>query len=339
MDAKHANLPAMRELRFICAAWLAGATVLLGIARGTDISPGGTFFGCCDGSAVVALDEMHFVTASDEDSTLRIYNRSHTNAPVWQHDFAEFLQLTAKAPESDLEGAARIGDVIYWISSHSRNSDGKERPNRQRLFATRIAKTTNGFALEPVGKPYRGLLAALLTEPKLSQFKLGDAARLSPEERGGLNIEGLAATAHGGLLVAFRNPLPENKALLVAIENPDDIMEGKPPRFSEPLLLDLGGRGVRDIALVGDRYFILAGGAASKGKFDLFEWRGPGTSAVASNFNFGKFAPEGLSSMEGHPQTLLCTLDDSSLRVEEGCDCKDLKDSARRRFRVVTLRP
>ena len=54
---------------------------------------------------------------------------------------------TPKEPEADLEGATRIGDDIYWITSHGQNKNGKNRPSRHRLFATAVAqKATTDFA-------------------------------------------------------------------------------------------------------------------------------------------------------------------------------------------------
>lgn len=329
----------MQRSRLRLPALLLLALALANCSSGAKVSTAQTYFGCCDGSAVVALDENHFVTASDEDSTLRIYERSRTNAPVWQRDFSDFLQVTRKSPETDLEGAARIGEVIYWISSHSRNAEGKEHRNRQRFFATRIVKTTAGFELEPTGKPCLTLLPALLAEPSLKEFKLSDASKRSPDVLDGLNIEGLAATPQGGLLIAFRNPLSAGKALIVPLENPAEVISAQAPKFGAPIVLDLGGRGVRDITLFGDRYFLLAGGAADKGKFNLFEWAGPDHAPTLKNAAFGKLSPEGLTatSITGQLE-LLCTMDDSNAKMDD-CDCKDLSDPAQRRFRVATLRP
>lgn len=329
----------MRLRSFQLAALLICAATFPGGVRATEVSHPVEFHGCCDASAVVALDEDHFVIGSDEDSILRIYNRSQTNAPVWQRDFSGFLQLARKAPETDLEGAARIGDVIYWITSHSRNAEGRERPNRQRLFATRIVKTPAGFELNPAGQPCQTLLAALVAEPRLAAFKLEEAARLSPEQAGALNIEGLAATPSGGLLIAFRSPVPAGKALIVPLENPADVIEGKAPRFGEPVQLDLNGRGVRDLTFDGGRYFLIAGGVANKGKFSLFEWNGPGSAPVLKGIEFGKLSPEGLAVAGANAAAeLLCTSDDSSRRIDD-CDCKDLPEPVKRRFRMVTLRP
>ena len=43
-------------------------------------------------------------------------------------------------PESDIEACTRVGDIIYWITSHGRSKKGKWRNSRYRLFATEIFK-------------------------------------------------------------------------------------------------------------------------------------------------------------------------------------------------------
>ena len=39
-------------------------------------------------------------------------------------------------------GAARIGDVVYWIGSHARNKNGRYRPERHRFLALKISHGT-----------------------------------------------------------------------------------------------------------------------------------------------------------------------------------------------------
>jgi hypothetical protein len=55
------------------------------------------------------------------------------------------------------------------------------------------------------------------------------AEKLPPKAKGGLNIEGLAATPDQELLIGFRNPIPEDKALVLVLTNPKDLLEKKMP--------------------------------------------------------------------------------------------------------------
>jgi len=95
------------------------------------------FTGMCDASAAIALDKDLFVVANDEDNILRFYRPSQPGKPVYKYDLRPLLPATAKAkaPEADLEGAARLGSRFFFISSHGRNAEGKFAPNRHRFFA------------------------------------------------------------------------------------------------------------------------------------------------------------------------------------------------------------
>lgn len=145
--------------------------------------------GAADGSAAAALDAEHFVAASDEDSVLRVYQRMGGGPPVESIDLARFLGVPATSPETDIEGAARIGQRIYWISSHGRDKEGNVDPARWRFFATEIRAAERGAELLPVGKPYRDLLADLLADKQFQSFTLAAAAKLAPKSPGGLRLE------------------------------------------------------------------------------------------------------------------------------------------------------
>ncbi len=163
--------------------------------------------GMCDASAVVPLGSEHFVVADDEDNILRVYSRTHGGLPLHTFDLSSFLRVDPKSPEVDLEGTAPMGDRVYWISSHARNKDGKERVSRRRLFATTLSEVNGTFTIQPVGRPYLSLLTDLLQDPRLKPFNLATAARRAPKSKNALNIEGLCATPEGDLLIGFRNRL------------------------------------------------------------------------------------------------------------------------------------
>ena len=285
-------------------------------------------------NAAQALDANHFVVGSDEDNTLRIYARGRPDA-VASLALAQFLGSVEK--ESDLEGSASVGRRIYWLASHGRNSRGKERPERQRFFATDIDTGRTPPALLPVAAPYRHLLDDMLRAAELSSLKLGYAARLAPEAPGGLNIEGLAARPDGSLLIGFRNPVPNGKALLVPLLNPDEVIAGKAARFGEPILLKLRGRGVRSIERVGSHYLIVAGPTADLGTFSLYRWSGaPGDAPQLVGFDFTGVRPEAL--FEWPLSGALQILSDDGGVESDGVACKELPPP-RRSFRAITLRP
>ena len=105
-------------------------------ATAGDFGPVQHGIGMCDASAVVPLDDDLFVAADDEDNYLRVYSRHRGGPPVYQTSVSRFLGFKTPKGETDIEGAARLGDLVYWITSHGRNTRGKEQPRRQRFFAT-----------------------------------------------------------------------------------------------------------------------------------------------------------------------------------------------------------
>jgi hypothetical protein len=285
--------------------------------------------GLCDASAAVALDARHFVVADDEHNRLTVYRRGEPKA-VREIAVGDFLKADK---ESDLEGAARVGQRVYWIGSHARNSAGKRREDRQRFFATSL----DGATVKPVGQPYRDLLTDLLAAPSLAALRLADAAQRPAEAKDGFNIEGLAAAPDGSLLIGLRNPVPAGRALLVPLLNPADLVEGRgPAKFGTPLRLDLGGRGVRDIERVGQGYLIVAGPTGDDGSFALYRWSGQAQQApVQLPLDLGSLRPEALFAWPDGQLTLLS--DDGGVNIGKQA-CKDA-DPSHRGFRSLDFKP
>jgi hypothetical protein len=294
--------------------------------------------GMCDASAVMPLVSDRFVVADDEDNILRVYSRTQSGAPLQTLDLSPFLQVDFKSPEVDLEGAAPLGDRIYWISSHARNKNGKDRVNRRRFFATTLPSSNGATEIKPVGRPYLNLLSDLLKEPRLKPFNLAAAARRAPKSVNALNIEGLCGTPEGHLLLGFRNPIPDGKALLVPLLNPGELIEGKPARFSEPLLLNLDGLGIRSLARTGNRHFIIAGSYDGEGQSFLYEWNGgPDSPKRSPHAELVGLNPEAIEVLtENGVERLLVVSDDGTLRIG-GQDCKNVSDPNMKYFRATTI--
>ena len=249
----------------------------------------------CDASAAAALGPDLFVVANDERNVLKVYRRGVARH-VAEVDLAGFLGTKADK-ESDLEGAATIGDRIYWISSHGRNKKGKRIESRHRFFATELS---NG-ELVPMGAPYTGLLEDMIAAPQLQGYPLESASGLTPEADGAFNIEGLAATAQGGVLIGLRNPAPRGMALVIALLNPAEVIDGARALLGDAIELDLGGLAIRSMELVNDAYIIVAGAPADQGHFSLFQWSGIAQDKVVAiaHDHFGELRPEALFAIPG----------------------------------------
>jgi hypothetical protein len=269
--------------------------------------------GMAGASAAAALTTNLVVVANDEDNVLRVYRTDESGDPVQRIDISAHIDARGRFSEADIEGGARIGDRIYWLGSHSRNKDGKLRPNRHRLFATQVHTNAGQVTLRPIGGVCRTLADQLAAAPALSPFHLRDALSRGPEESGAFNLEGLAAAPEGALLIAFRNPVPDGKALLVPLRNPIAILEGAPAEFGPPVQLDLGGLGIRDIVWTGREWFVAAGGSHKGGRSRMFRWTGDGSPARVENSGVKRLNPEAIAVFgSGTDLSLLVCSDDGN---------------------------
>ena len=91
-------------------------------------APTVTRHGPCDASAAVAIGPHSFIVASDEDNVLRVYGPGDAQPQPGAFDLSAFLGLEADGQEADIEGATRIGDVIYCVTSHGADKHGGRRP-------------------------------------------------------------------------------------------------------------------------------------------------------------------------------------------------------------------
>jgi hypothetical protein len=305
--------------------------------------PGGeslVFRGASDASAAVAVTDNMFVVADDENNILRLYDINKAGNPVGSIDMTSFLDIEPDHPEADIEAATKVGQRIYWITSHGRNRDGKLRPNRYRFFATDLLAENENLRLRPAGKPYQNLANELLKTPasrrlgldKATQFgvelKKKDREKLAPKKEG-LNIEGLCASPDGGTLyIGLRNPRHKDKqdgrakAIVIPLLNPNQIIEnGEKPIFGELMLWDLKGLGIRgmEYSFFHKTFFIIAGGPDGDEGFALYRWSGRPDSQpeLQRKLNLGKskFSPETLIPFDRSGRLLMLS-DDGTILVK-----------------------
>ncbi len=313
------------------------------------------FTGACDASAGVALSSRLFAVADDEDNVLRVYDADRGGAPLRSVDLSPSLYPSkekkakkgkkkkkkkkknekkekgpeASGPEGDLEAATRLGDLAFWMTSHSRNRAGQRKDARLRFFATTAGGEQDPLQL--VGRAYEGLLDDLIADPRYKAFDLAAAAERAPTEPDGLNLEGLGERPEGGVWIGFRNPTPGGRALLAPLENPERLGQGERAKLGAPLLLDLGGLGVRSLSRWRGRTLIIAGPPTGGATSRLYTWDGRGPPAPVPGIDFSDLNPEGFFSPEDRDAILLLS-DDGTAEID-GEACKRLDDPGRKRFR------
>jgi hypothetical protein len=278
------------------------------------------FEGAVDGSAGAYVGSGFFVGATDEDNELRLYDSKGGPSPkTLDVGVAAAVRKALgleKIGECDLEGAAKIGDLIFWIGSHGRDKNAREDKERQVLFATQLGGTGKNAKLEIAGKVYTRFIDDLLADPALAPFDLAKAATRTSKNEGGLNIESLAADV-GKLWIGFRSPKSKTKdALLVPLLNPTEIIEkGARAKLGNPVLLNLGGLGVRDMTAWHDGFLIVAGDYVDRfqpgAKPSRVFWWKPGSEPKDIEVDFGNLDPEAIMIMgEGDAARILILSDD-----------------------------
>jgi len=299
----------------------------------------------CDASGAIALGEDHFVVANDEDNLLRIYQADRSGKPV-EVDINHYFDNNPNGEETDLEAVAQLDGMIYWITSHGRNSKGKFKPARHQFFANRLSRS-NGIEFEQVGRSYTQLvLRDMFNDQRLKCYQLEAAEKIPPKSAGGLNIEGLTITPKGHLLIGFRNPIIQGKALLLPLKNPRKLVEkkGTKANFGKPIELDLGGLGIRSIEYWQREqcYLIVAGAYDSSEQFALYQWSGLDQTPQRLDVVGlpSDFRPEGILFYPGREQQFQLLSDDGSLKRIGDVPCKEIadKNSPQKYFRSLWVR-
>jgi hypothetical protein len=292
-----------------------------------------TFQGACDASGAIPLDGTHFLLADDEDNVLRVYDAERGGPPTRTYDLSSRVALADPDSEVDLEAATRVGDRGYFLSSHARKRSGKLDPNRFVFFAVDLG--ADAGSLPVTGRPATSLLDDLERMSEVSGFGIGTGRTRAPLTEGAVNIEGMTAAADGTLWIGFRSPLPQGKAILVRLLNPNQVIEGARARFASPRLLDLGGLGIRSLSSHRGSYLAVAGPAQRRGVFRLVRFDDDGPPRPVAGAEFEGFSPEGLFTPEGRDDILV--LSDDGMQEVDGKACKKLSDQQLKRFRGLWM--
>lgn len=225
-----------------------------------------------DGRFLVVEDEsehpLSLVTIGDDGSV----QTAALTAGLLQV-FSPFWNL------DDLEGLATDREgFVYGITSHSRDADGNEKKSREKLVRFRVVgqRVVDPRTVDGLKQALTARHAVLASAAKVRDVK-GD---------GGLNIEGLEISPdQQQMLVGFRSPLRDGRALIAIVENHGAIFDsGEAPRIAPALVeLDLGGHGIRGMSYVSALgAYLVIGGPVSRepADFDLWRWSGqPGAAA------------------------------------------------------------
>ncbi|MFD5079407.1 hypothetical protein [Streptomyces sp. NPDC058371] len=300
------------------------------------------FTGSSDASAAVDVGGGYTVVADDESNTLRLYDRSNSGAPVKTWDFSSKIGVSK---EIDIEGAARVGDTVYWTGSLGNNKDGVYKSDRNTVFTTKVTGSGAATTLT-YGGSYAKLRDDVVAWDKANGNRYGFAAGTAdgqiPKQIDGFNVEGLefapgsTTTAYLGFRAPLAPAVPGGKALLVPVTNIDKVVSsGAAATFGTPVELDLGGLSVRDIRRnAANQYLIVAGSWAADDNSDpyaLYSWDGNPAHAPVKRVDLPTSDPGGWEAVVDVPdlntpgaRAQLITDDGSADLYGDGTEAKDL---------------
>jgi len=140
------------------------------------------YHGMSDASAAVSFGKDLLAVADDENNILRVYKTNHTSRPVYSFDLTSFISPAPDHPEADIEGAAMVGDRVYWITSHGRDKSGRMRQSRYRFFATSVNEPNDCITIAPIGTPCSSLIHEMIKSKTTQFLPLKSITRLDAEK-------------------------------------------------------------------------------------------------------------------------------------------------------------
>ena len=313
-----------------------------------------------DASAAIALDSNYMVIGDDEINTLFVYDRKKSGLPVASFDYQNLLGLTdgstGNYKEIDLEAGVRSINYpgrVYWMSSlGTAGSSSVVKANINRIFATNISGTGATTSISTVGY-YNNIRSTLISwgDSKGYSFTSSAASGHDSKTIDGFNIEGMCfGPDNTSLYIAFRAPLlpisARAKALIAPVLNFETwFNSGSPtgnPTIGNPIELNLGGRGIRDIIRLSNGVYIIIAGnyAATPLTGAVFKWTGNASDApvLIPDFNIVNLNAETVLEITENnviAQNKLQIISDNGSFdfYNDGTEAKDLSQNNFKKFR------
>ena len=242
-------------------------TAMYNLSNGNVVYKENKFYNIFEPSGATTLPDGKILVAEDESSETAIklieIEDDGGVVEIGNLYLPKKVKKIFKKEIEDIEALTSDGNLIYGITSHSVSRSNKSKESREKMMMFRYEDgSIADFYL------YGDLKDDLYKE--FSSF-FTDSIFSSHD----INIEGLCSeNVNNTLIIGFRSPVVNGKAILIPIENPKEIFtSGAKPIFSKPISLNLNGLGLRDIVYDSEKdgYWIIAGSSNSRdSKFQLW---------------------------------------------------------------------
>lgn len=227
----------------------------------------------CEPSAAIDLDDGSTLVADNEGRPADSRDREDARPTLWVVPNGGVpVPVSREEVGQDSESLVRLGDELWVMGSLSRNKSCEVRGKRWEVHVAKpSAFTAAGLArietsrvlerktpeiekIEGSEADCRALLFGGLPESAaVCAAIVAGAAGPAGQPCDALNVEG-AAAIDGRVWVGLRSPVVEGSAILARVAAGHDAIA-----FDAIRRLDLGGLGVRELVVRGDRLYGIAG--------------------------------------------------------------------------------
>lgn len=238
----------------------------------------GVFKSTYEPSAVQQLQDGRLLVVEDESArAFNILNIAQDGSLVENEVLDARLLRSFKRKLSDVEALAMDNEgYVYASTSHTPNKDGERKADRELMMRFKVV----GNEIRELG--YCSDLLDTLTADedlqKMTEDSVGSSVDFSAA-----NIEGMVYDEKNDrLLLGFREPVVDDKTMIIAIANPKEIFTDKAvPRFSEVIFLDMQGGGIRGFTYNAEKdiYLITNEVLGDNGKYRSQVWTWNGDAA------------------------------------------------------------
>lgn len=292
-------------------------TPFYNLSTGNVIYKEDKFYNIFEPSGVTTLPNGKVLVIEDENmNSLKILDVSESGnlVEVGKLHMSKEVKKSFKKNIEDLEAITSQGNRVYAITSHTPTKDGKVKKSRNKL-ASFIYADESIAELDIYGSLKEDLYK------KFPKIFVTSIFNTNP-----INIEGLCFDEENGtLLIGFRAPMMDNKAIVIGIKNPEKVMSNsEKPEFTQAMFLELEGLGIRDFTYdsLKKGFWIIAGSSNDRNSsFKLWFWdkKNSKLSVVKNQPDIG--FGEGITIVNSHGNTpALFIVEDNGQKPNKSAD-------------------